>query len=141
LVASFADYRRRPKPSRDVDHNEDPDLLVFASDDCSGLVGLKFRSREILDPSIVGPTVDLGDTRTDGPNFSLKLYHAREFQPDYQHLMTEAALNLPHIMALEKLVLLKLRKSEELRALDEIYRTQRTPMHKRAWERNLTRPS
>jgi hypothetical protein len=43
-------------------------------------------------------------------------------------------LNLLHIMALEKLVLVKLGKSEELRELDEIYRTERTPMHKRAWE-------
>jgi len=43
LVASFADYRRRPKPRRDVDHYEDPDLLLFASDDCSDLIGLKFR--------------------------------------------------------------------------------------------------
>jgi len=34
--------------------------------------------------------VDLGDARTDGPKLSLKLYHTREFQSDYQHLMTEA---------------------------------------------------
>jgi len=47
-VASFANCRRRPKPSRDVDHNEDPDLLVFASDDCSDLVGLKFRDGKAL---------------------------------------------------------------------------------------------
>jgi hypothetical protein len=43
-------------------------------------------------------------------------------------------LNMLHLMALEKFVLLKLGKSEELRILDEIYRTQRTPEHKRAWE-------
>jgi hypothetical protein len=47
-VASFANCRRRPKPTRDVDHNEDPDLLVFASDDCSDLVGLKFRDGKAL---------------------------------------------------------------------------------------------
>ena len=32
----------------------------------------------------------LVDARTDGLKLSLKLYHARELQLDYQQLMTEA---------------------------------------------------
>jgi hypothetical protein len=35
--------------------------------------------------------VDLVDARTDGLKLSLKLYHARELQLDYQQLMTEAS--------------------------------------------------
>ena len=34
--------------------------------------------------------VDLGNARTDGVKFGLKLYHAREFQLDCQQLATEA---------------------------------------------------
>jgi len=36
--------------------------------------------------------VDPVDTKTDGVTLSLKLYHAPEFQLDYQQLMTEAPL-------------------------------------------------
>jgi hypothetical protein len=36
--------------------------------------------------------MDLGDARTDGLKLSLKLYHARELQLNYQQLMTEAPL-------------------------------------------------
>jgi hypothetical protein len=54
-VGSFADDRRRPKSGPDLDHDEDPDLLLFASDDCSDLIGLKFCSRESLYFSITKP--------------------------------------------------------------------------------------
>ena len=37
--------------------------------------------------------MDLFDARTDGLKLSLKLYHARELQLDYQQLMTEAPLD------------------------------------------------
>jgi hypothetical protein len=43
-------------------------------------------------------------------------------------------LNMLHAVALERLVLLKLGKTEELRVWDEIYRTERRPEAKRAWE-------
>jgi hypothetical protein len=33
---------------------------------------------------------DLVETRTDGVNLGLKLYHARQFPPGQQQLMTEA---------------------------------------------------
>jgi hypothetical protein len=44
--------------------------------------------------------VDLGDAKTEGPNLSLNLHHAREFQPDYHHLMTAApaAADIPAFM-------------------------------------------
>jgi len=34
--------------------------------------------------------MDLGDARTDGLKLSLKLYHARELQLNYEQLMTQA---------------------------------------------------
>jgi hypothetical protein len=37
---------------------------------------------------------DLVDARTDGLKLSLKLYHAREFQLDYQQSIAQAPLEL-----------------------------------------------
>jgi hypothetical protein len=59
-VAAFADDRRRPKSGPDLDHDEDPDLLLFASDDCSDLIGLKFRAGESFYFSVIEPTTPCG---------------------------------------------------------------------------------
>ena len=59
-VASFADHCRRPKPRPDVDHDEDPDRLLLASDDRSDLIGLKFYRREPSYFSIIEPTTPGG---------------------------------------------------------------------------------
>jgi hypothetical protein len=56
MVASFADYARRPKPRPNVDHNEDPDRLLLAPHDGSDLVGLKFYDGKSVYFQIIEPT-------------------------------------------------------------------------------------
>jgi len=56
VVASFADYARRPQPGPDVDHNEDPDRLLLAPHDGSDLVGLKFYDGKSVYFQIIEPT-------------------------------------------------------------------------------------
>jgi hypothetical protein len=47
---------------------------------------------------------------------------------------TVRTLNLLHMFALEKLVLVKLGQSGMLKAWEELNRTERSPAHKRAWD-------
>ncbi|HEY6270544.1 MAG TPA: hypothetical protein VIX19_00950 [Terriglobales bacterium] len=56
LVTSFADHRGRPQAGPDVDHGEDPDLLLLPSDDRSDLIGLKLHDGEAFYFSMIEPS-------------------------------------------------------------------------------------
>jgi hypothetical protein len=99
------------------------------------------------DPLVVNVRPYLTDPQNSNPpwRFALTVFH--ELMHTYVRPVTNTSalrrkyaseplqtVNHLHVLALEKLVLVKLEQSEKLREVDEFYRMRATGAYRRAWE-------